>query len=137
MAVSVIVVPAPAHLVAVLVEDEVADRAAIESLVRSAGAPARRIRARSRATTSSRRERLGDVVVATGGQAGDPVLDRVAGGQEEHRYVGLVAAQPPEHLHAVEVGQHHVEHDRVRSLGLRRSRRPCVPLSATSTSQPS
>ena len=58
-------------------------------------------------------ERLGDVVVAAGGQAGHPVLDRVLGGQEEHRHVGVVAAHPAQHLEAVEVGEHHVERHRV------------------------
>ena len=58
-------------------------------------------------------ERLGDVVVASGGQAGHPVLHGVAGGEEQDGYVGVLAAHPPEHLHAVEVGEHHVEDDGV------------------------
>ena len=67
-------------------------------------------------------ERLGDVVVAAGGQAGDPVLDGVAGGQEHDGYVGVGGAHPAQHLEAVEVGQHHVEDDGVgpELLGARR-----------------
>ena len=59
-------------------------------------------------------ERLGHVIVSSGRDPGDPVLDRVAGGQEEHAHPGVVLAQPAHHLQAVEVRQHHVEHDCVR-----------------------
>ncbi len=60
-------------------------------------------------------ERLGHVVVATGGDPGDAVLHRVPGGQEQHRDVGCLRAQPSQHLQAVDVGQHDVEHHRVRA----------------------
>ena len=62
------------------------------------------------------RERLGHVVVAARGQPRDPVLDRVAGGEEDDRYVGQRGAHPAQHLEAVDVGQHHVEHDGVGAL---------------------
>jgi hypothetical protein len=32
---------------------------------------------------------------------------------------GAAAAQPPDHVEAVHVGQHHVEHDQVRPVPLR------------------
>ena len=60
-------------------------------------------------------ERLGDVVVAAGGQAGHPVLDGVLCGEEQDGHVGVVAAHPAQHLEPVEVGQHHVERDGVRA----------------------
>ena len=58
-------------------------------------------------------ERLGHVVVATGREPGDPVLDGVLGGEEEDGDGVVVGAHPAQHLEPVEVGQHHVEHDRV------------------------
>jgi hypothetical protein len=58
-------------------------------------------------------ERLGDVVVAARGEAGDAVLDGVAGGEEQDRDAVVVLAHPAQHLEAVHVGQHHVERDRV------------------------
>ena len=81
-------------------------------------------------------ERLGDVVVAAGGQPGDAVLDGVPGGEEQHRHVRVVAAQPAQHLEAVEVGQHHVEHDGV-GPNSRAERTAASPLAAVRTSQPS
>ncbi len=59
-------------------------------------------------------ERLGDVVVAAGADAGHPVLDRVAGGQEQHADRRVECPQPAQHLEAVDVGQPDVEHDDVR-----------------------
>jgi hypothetical protein len=58
-------------------------------------------------------ERLGHVVVTARGYAGDAVLDRVARGQEQHTYVRVVRAESAQHVEAVDVGQHHVEHDDV------------------------
>ena len=49
---------------------------------------------------------------------------RVAGGEEQHRGAAAVGAQPPAHLEAVEVGQHHVEHDQVGPDRRRRRRAP-------------
>ena len=59
-------------------------------------------------------ERLGDVVVAAEGEAGDLVLQRVAGGQEQRGRVDAVGAQPAQQPEAVHAGHHHVEDDRVR-----------------------
>ena len=58
-------------------------------------------------------ERFGDIVVCTDGQAGDPVFDRMARGEEENRGARAFLAQAAGHLEAVDVGQHHVEHDQV------------------------
>ena len=71
------------------------------------------------------RERLGHVVVATDGQAGQLVLQRVAGGEEEDGDPDAVGPQAPGDLEAVEVGQHHIEDDEVRRilLGLGQRRR--------------
>ena len=60
-------------------------------------------------------ERLGDVVVAAGGEPGDPVADVVSGGEEQHGHPLDVGAHPPQHLEPVDVGQHHIEHDQVRA----------------------
>ncbi len=64
-------------------------------------------------------EGLGHVVVAAEGQAADLVLGRVARGQEHHRDPGAAAAQPPDDIEAVHVGQHHIEHDEVGAVPLR------------------
>ena len=58
-------------------------------------------------------ERLGDVVVAAEGEAGDLVLGGVAGGEEQHGRVPARCAQPPDDVEAVQVRHHHVEHDQV------------------------
>ena len=57
-------------------------------------------------------ERLDEIVVGTGVQAGDAVGDGVAGGQHQDRDVRS-GAQPPAHLDAVDARQHHVEDDEV------------------------
>ncbi len=76
-------------------------------------------------------ERLGDVVVRAGGEALHLVADTVLGGEEEHRQVvtgvpvgrpGYLAAagalaQLLDDGEAVEVGEHHVEHDQVGAFG--------------------
>ena len=58
-------------------------------------------------------ERLGHVVVAADREPGDLVLDAVAGGEEQHGHPDAVGPQPSRDLEAVEVGEHHVEHDEV------------------------
>ena len=58
-------------------------------------------------------ERLGDVVVAAERQAGDLVLQGVAGGEEQRGRVDAVGAQPAQHAEAVHAGHHDVEDDRV------------------------
>jgi hypothetical protein len=59
-------------------------------------------------------ERLGHVVVAAGGEARDAVLDGVPRGEEQDRNPLVVLPHAAEHLHAVHVGQHHVEGHGVR-----------------------
>jgi hypothetical protein len=63
-------------------------------------------------------ERLGDVVVAADGQAGDLVLGGVLGRQEQHRGAGVALAEPSGHVEAVQVGQHHVQDHQVGSVAL-------------------
>ena len=58
-------------------------------------------------------ERLGQVVVGAAVEAGDPVGDRVARGQQQDRRPDPGLAQPPADLEPVDPGQHDVEHDRV------------------------
>jgi hypothetical protein len=58
-------------------------------------------------------ERLGEVVVAADGQATQAVLDRIAGGEEHDRDLVAGRPQPPADLEAVNVGQHHVEHNQI------------------------
>ena len=57
----------------------------------------------------SEREGLGHVVVTTNGEPGQLVLQGVTRRQEKDGDAQTVGAQPPGHLEAVEVGQHHVE----------------------------
>ena len=58
-------------------------------------------------------ERLGDVVVAAGGEPRDAVAHGILRGEEQHGHVVARLAQPLQHRHAVEVGHHDVEHHRV------------------------
>ena len=62
------------------------------------------------------RERLDDVVVAAGGQTPHAVGGGRSGGEKQHRRPAARLAQPAQHLEAVEIGQHHVEHDGVRAF---------------------
>ena len=90
VAVRLISSPPRLDLVAVLVQAQVADGQRPTSL----GGLLRAGPAHQRAQPGDdllQRERLGDVVVPAGGQAGDPVLDGVARGQEQDGYVVLVA----------------------------------------------
>ena len=57
------------------------------------------------------RERLGQVVVGTGVQAVDLVLQRVLGGQHQHQAWPALAPQRRADLHPVHPGQHAVEDD--------------------------
>ena len=61
-------------------------------------------------------EGFGDVVVAQG-QAFDLVLRGVACGEEDDGYLVTLQPQPSADLVAVDVGQHHVEHDEVGPEG--------------------
>jgi hypothetical protein len=65
------------------------------------------------------RERLGEVVVGAGVQAGDAIGDLAAGGQHEHRDPVPGSPQPLADGDTVQAGQHHVEHDRVETAGRR------------------
>ncbi len=65
-------------------------------------------------------ERLDEVVVRTGAQAADLLLDLALGGEHDDRHVrgaALLAADLGRHLVAVELGQHDVEQDQVRRFG--------------------
>ena len=59
------------------------------------------------------RERLDEVVVGAGVQAGDAIVDGVARGQHQHRRAIAGVAQAPADLEAVDPGHRDVEHDRV------------------------
>ena len=59
------------------------------------------------------RERLGQIVVGAGIEAGDPLGHRVAGGEHQDGQVVAGAAELTAHLEAVQPRHHHVEHDRV------------------------
>jgi hypothetical protein len=58
-------------------------------------------------------ERLGHVVVAADGEPGDLVVLGVLRGQEDHRDLVSVPAQPADYLEPVDVGQHHVQDEQV------------------------
>ena len=105
---------------------------------RETASPARRASASSRSnsravscsSTPSRadagdqlqeRERLGEVVVGAGLQAGDAVGDAASGAEHQHRRPRVVLAQPPAGLEAVDARKHDVEDDDLRGpLGERR-----------------
>ena len=58
-------------------------------------------------------ERLRDVVVAAEREPSHLLLGAVAGREEQDRHPHAVGTEAPAHLEAVEVGEHHVEHDEV------------------------
>ena len=58
-------------------------------------------------------ERLRHVVVAAEGEPANLVVGGVAGGEEDDRGAHAALAQPPDHLEAVKIGKHHVEHHEV------------------------
>ena len=64
------------------------------------------------------RERLRQVVVGAGVEAADPVADRVAGGEHQHRHPHLALAQAAQGRETVDGRQHHVEQDGVVRRGL-------------------
>ena len=99
------------HLVAVLVQGQVADgEHGVGALGHDRRAPHQGPQPRDDLLEA---ERLGDVVVAAGGQPGDPVLDGVAGGQEQHGHVRVVARIRRSTSRPSKSGQHHVERDGV------------------------
>ena len=63
-------------------------------------------------------ERLRQVVVRAGVEARDPVVDRVTGGQHQHRHPDARPAQLAAGLEAVAAREHHVEDDRVVGVRL-------------------
>ena len=75
-------------------------------------------------------ERFGQVVVTARGEAGQPVGEVAARGEEQHRRVQALRAQGGAHVAAVPVGQADVEDERVdrrpglRSLRVTPTRRP-------------
>jgi hypothetical protein len=95
------------HLARVVVELEVGETARLTVRL---GAPEQGAEAR---LELPQRERLDQVVVGAGVQAGHPVVDRVAGGQHEHRRAVAGGPQAPAHLQPVEARHGDVEHDRV------------------------
>src|SRR6476469_1506672 len=101
----------PGDLAAVLVEGELADdQPRAGGRLGDAGAAEQRTQAQRHLLQA---ERLGDVVVAAGGEPGDAVLDGVLGGQEEHGEVRQVGTHPAEDLEPVDVRQHDVQDHRV------------------------
>jgi hypothetical protein len=59
------------------------------------------------------RERLREVVVGAGVEAGDTVRHGVARGEHQDRHVRALRPQAPRDLETRRAGQDHVEHDRV------------------------
>ena len=106
-------VAAAPHLVRALVELEIGEAQDAVVLGLVAGPPQDGVHAGDHLGQG---ERLGHVVVAADGQAGQLVLERVAGGEEEDGHADAVGAESPGHLEPVEVGQHHVEDDEVRRV---------------------
>ena len=72
-------------------------------------------------------ERLGHVVVAADAEAAQPVGERIACGQEQHRRVDALRAQRLADVAAVGVGQADVDHERVGRV---------VPVPRSSSSRP-
>ena len=123
------------HLVRVLVELQVGERPARPAVGLAVRAAQHGADAGDELVEA---ERLRDVVVAAEREAADLVLDGVAGGQEEHRRaVAACAEQALLDLEAVEVGEHHVEHDEVGAEVLDARRAPRGRSSAVATSKPS
>src|SRR5690606_4262725 len=60
------------------------------------------------------RGRVGGVVVAAQGQAGDRVGGGVPGGEVDHRDVVVLVPQTAADVEAADVGQQHVQPDQVR-----------------------
>ena len=97
------------HLVAPLVEDEVAEAEHVAGEV-ARGAAQDRLHA---GDDLGEAERLRDVVVAAGTERLDLVLDSALGGEEQDRGLEAALAQPAPDLEPVDVGEHPVEDDQV------------------------
>ena len=63
-------------------------------------------------------ERLGDIIVGAGIDAGDLVAPAFARGEDQHRHLALVAAPLLEHAQAVLLRQAEIEHHGVVGLGV-------------------
>ena len=68
-------------------------------------------------------ERLDQVVVGAAVEAGDPILDPITRRQHQDRRPHPGGTQPATRLEAVQPGQHHIQHDRVVVVRLRRPER--------------
>ena len=94
-----------------LVED---DRAVGQvGAVRARGrlrSPAQRAQARRELLVG---KRLRQVVVGAGVQPGDPVVQRIAGGEHDDRRRAAASPEPPGDLEPVDVGQADIEDDRI------------------------
>jgi hypothetical protein len=99
--------PVAEHLAAVEVHDQVGD----PHLAGHGRVDAPQVRAHARQQLLDR-ERLDQVVVGAGVEAGHLVVDRVLGRQDDDRRVARLADAPRD-LEAVQHGQHEVEHDEV------------------------
>ena len=64
----------------------------------------------------AQRERLDEIIVGTGVQAGDAVIDRVARGQHQDRATITACTQSPADLQSGNSRHRHVEHHRVEAL---------------------
>ncbi len=106
------------HLARLLVERQVGE--AHRPLVVAARAPEHRLHA---SHDLGEAERLRDVVVGER-EARHLVLRGVLRGEEDHRHPLVAVAQPARDREAVEVGEHHVEHDQI---GPERRRSPARP----------
>ena len=83
------------------------------------------------------RERLREVVVAARREAGQPVGERVAGGEEEHRRADAARPQRLDDVAPVRVRQADVDDERVRLLVRERCRAARAAVAAVSTAKPS
>ena len=66
-----------------------------------------------------KRKRLHQVVIRAAVETGNAVIDGVPSGQHQHRRPDAGCAHAPADLEAVDVRQHHVQHDRVVLVRLR------------------
>jgi hypothetical protein len=61
---------------------------------------------------------LGQVVVRPALEAGHPVVERLAGGEQQDRHVVAASPHMAQHVHAVAPGQHPVENEQIEGRGL-------------------
>ena len=102
----------PPHLVGVLVHLEVGEGEPVGARPRPVGPTEDRPDPGDQLLQA---ERLRDVIVATDRQAADLVLGRVAGREEQDRRRPPPVEQALLHLEPIDVGEHDVEDDEVRS----------------------